>query len=235
MFGYIYIAIWRGVLAGGGKLSTAVSFGQMATYITVSQALLWLGTFFPRGGYIDIDVRTGAVISRLLHPVDYYWRIFWSMLGQAGYNTLFKAVPIFVVLGIIFKITFPPTPIHALLFVCGSIMTVLTGTAMTVIIGMLSFRLTDIRNVQRLYYSLCTVFSGFFVPPLLFGGTFKMLCDWLPFIGLNYVPVAAYLAMAPLPVLLFYFVRQLVWITVLILLGRAIFLSSVRSLNIQGG
>jgi ABC-2 type transport system permease protein len=72
IFGFVYMAIWSGVLAGKEHISPYKAV-EMLHYIGFTQCLLWIVSVFSGPGLgIDLSVRTGAISMEMARPVSFY-------------------------------------------------------------------------------------------------------------------------------------------------------------------
>ncbi|MBM3212921.1 ABC transporter permease, partial [Candidatus Poribacteria bacterium] len=68
-----------------------------------------------------------------------------------------------------------------------------------------------------------------------FPGDFGKICEYLPFVGQSYVPVAIYLGKYTGIHILNMLIRQVIWTFILIIIGRIFMSLAIRKVVIQGG
>jgi ABC-2 type transport system permease protein len=226
---YVFMALYehRGVVAGY-NLTEAVTF----TGITQAMAMI-IGVF----GVNEVGdaVQTGQVATDLMKPIDYQFFALFRQLGSSLYYFIFRGLPIFLVLVLFFPWT-PPHSWYALLIFLPSLALAATITfSLRFMVGLSAFWLLDIRGVRSLAMGAGLFLSGFMLPISFFPSSFGKVCEWLPFIGQSYVPVAIYLGKYTGGLMIDMLTRQIVWTAIMILLGKALMSLAVRKVVIQGG
>ncbi len=78
-------------------------------------------------------------------------------------------------------------------------------------------------------------FSGFIVPLNFFPPWLREISEWLPFGGLAHVPVSVYLGKLDGEALALALGQQLLWLVVLVTIGRWMLSRMVRRVTLHGG
>jgi len=226
---YIFIALYehRGVV-GDYNVIEAITF----TGLTQAMAMV-IGIF--GGNEIANAVKTGEVATDLMKPIDYQFFALFRQLGRSFYYLFFRGLPIFLVMVIFFPWK-PPHSWHALILFFPSLaFAAIIVFSLSFMIGLSAFWLMDVRGVTQTVMGSAIFLSGFIIPVSFFPSGFGRICEWLPFVGQSYVPVAIYLGKYVGGQMISMLVRQVVWAATLILLGRAFMSLAVRKVIIQGG
>ena len=228
---YVFMALYenRDVVAGYNVVDAI-------TFTGLTQAMLMTVGIFGRGGTeIAESVRSGQVVTDLMKPIDYQFFVLFRQLGRSLYFFFFRGLPIFAVMVIFFRwnpphswqallLFFPSLALAAVITFCFSFMT-----------GIAAFWIMDVSGIKQIVGGMGIFLSGFLIPISFFPAGFETFCEWLPFVGESYVPVAIYLGKYVGWHMASMLMRQIVWTIILIVLSRAFMALAVRKLVIQGG
>ena len=228
---YVFMALYenRDVVAGYDVVDAI-------TYTGLTQAMLMTVGIFGRGGReISEDVRSGQVATDLMKPIDYQLFVLFRQLGRSFYYFFFRGLPIFAVMVIVFDWNHPYSWYALLLFLPSLALAAVITFSFSFIAGISAFWLLDVSGVQQIIMGTGVFLSGFLVPISFFPAGFDTFCEWLPFVGQSYVPVAIYLGKYVGWYMVNMLVRQVFWAVILIMLSRAFMVFAVRKLVIQGG
>ena len=226
---YIFMALYehRGVVADYNLV-------EAVTFTGLTQAMLMtIGIF--GGREISEAVKSGGLATDLMKPIDYQFFALFDQLGRSFYYLLFRGLPIFAVMVIFFPWKPPHSLIALMLFFPSLILAATITFSLSFIVGLSSFWLLDSRGVRLIVMGAGVFLSGFLLPISFFPSGFGRICEWLPFIGQSYIPVAVYLGKYVGGQMANMLLRQMVWTVTLILLGKAFFSLAVRKVIIQGG
>ena len=161
--------------------------------------------------------------------------VFSRQLGRSLYYFLFRGLPIFAVMVIFFRWKPPYSWQVLLLFFPSLALATLITFSLHFAMGISAFWLLEVTGVQQMVLGTGLFLSGFLIPISFFPSGFGKVCEWLPFVGQSYVPVAIYLGKYTGEYMVTMLTRQMVWAVVLILFSRAFMAFATRKLVIQGG
>jgi len=228
---YVFMALYenRGVVAG-------YSLVEAITFTGITQAMLMaVGVFGFAGRQISGDVRSGQVATDLMKPIDYQYFALSNELGRSVYYLFFRGLPIFAVMVIFFPWNHPHSWYALLIFFPSLALAAIISFSLSFIGGISAFWLLDTSGVRQIIMGTGVFLSGFIVPISFFPEGFDRFCEWLPFVGQSYVPVAIYLGKYAGGQMANMLVRQFAWAVILVMLGRILMSRAVRKLIIQGG
>lgn len=221
----------------GRSHNTAMTIEQGVTYIWLAQGFINLSPM-QMDNEIYQKITSGDFAYELCRPLDLYNHWFMRALAQRLSSTILKSGLIFVVCFIL------PSPYRMLPPVS---FTALIGT-MVALAGalLLSCSITSIMNVNflkvdvglgvnNLTIALMTVASGLLIPIYVFPDWLQPLLRVLPFAGLVDFPASIYTGLAMPSEIWWMITKQVIWIVVLIALGRWRFNAALRRTVIQGG
>lgn len=228
---YVFMALYenRDVVAGYNVVDAI-------TFAGLTQAMIMTVGIFGRGGSeIAESVRSGQVATDLMKPIDYQLFVLFRQLGRSLYFFFFRGLPIFAVM----VIFFPWNPPHSwqalLLFFPSLALAAVITFSFSFMVGVCAFWIMEVSGIKQIVSGMGIFLSGFLIPISFFPAGFGTFCEWLPFVGQSYVPVAIYLGKYAGWHMADMLIRQIVWAIILTMLSRVFMTLAVRKLVIQGG
>jgi len=226
---FVFMALYenRDVVAG-------YSVTEAITFTGITQAMLMVVGIF---GTMEIAnaVKSGEVATDLMKPIDYQFVMLFRQFGRSFYYFIFRGIPIFFVMAVFFSWSPPQSWTALVLFLFSLIFAAVITFSFNFIVGMSAFWLLDARGISGFIMGAGLLLSGFVVPLSFFPPGFDRICEWLPYVGQSYVPVAIYLGKYAGVKMLSMLLRQFAWAVILILFGKALMSLAMRKLIIQGG
>jgi len=235
----VYAAFYR---TSHASTHPAITLAQVATYTWLNQGLLAL---MPWGcdPEVALAVRTGAVSHDRLRPVDTY--AFWYARA-AAYMTS-RAAPRALLMVLLAGIAMPllgfhelswappPSVTQAALFVLSLVLMVCLSSAFMMLLNVAVVVTLNDRWVSQSLNPLLVVLSGSLVPLALYPQWAQRALFFQPFAGIVDIPFRIYsgnLAGTPAYEGL---ALQILWIVVLVWVGRVWMARVMRRLDVQGG
>ena len=228
---YVFIALYehRGVVAG-------YDVTDAITFTGLTQAMAMVIEIFGRSvGEISNAIRSGEVATDLMKPIDYQLFTLFRQFGRSFYYFFFRGLPIFAVMAVFFPWKPPCSWVALILFFFSLTFSVIVVFSLNFMIGMSAFWLMDVKGLSGIILGAGILLSGFIVPVSFFPPGFDRICEWLPFVGQSYVPVAIYLGKYAGGQMVSMLLRQIAWAVILLLFGRIFLYLAMRKVIIQGG
>lgn len=230
IFGFVFIAIWAGVLEGK-EMASAYDAKTMSHYISFNQSVLWITTFLTAGLGIQISVRSGAVSLDLMRPVNYFLYVISQELGRIFYNFFYRSIPVGLVLGIMAGFYLPKHPLTFFWTLLSLLLAVYLGLLLFYLTGASSFWTTEIRWAHYITLSLIFGLGGQMLPVELMPGFLGKMTPYLPFAGVIYYPTMIFLEkLSPQMIMV-----QAGWAVVLTAICLFVTKMARRKVEIQGG
>jgi len=217
-----------GVAAPGMPLAAALD------YIWLGQAFLRLIPMRPDEDLTDA-MRSGTLANDLCRPVDAYWWWWSRAIGRCAAPTLLRCVPL-ILFSLAMGVLRPP---HSL--GCGLacldmlVLALLVSSAIRLLLALLGDWSGGANSVAILGMPVIWVLAGIVVPLPLFPPALQGLISILPFRALLDSPLRAWSGDLHGPALGWAMLHQVVWLAVLVGLGRLLTRRGLRRLIIQGG
>ncbi|PTX58874.1 ABC-2 type transport system permease protein [Melghirimyces profundicolus] len=231
VFGFMYIAIWQGVLEGK-EHSSPYSVTEMTHYMAATQSLLMLSVFLTVGLDIPPAVRNGSISLQMARPVHYFLYVTSQEAGRLFYNLFFRSLPIALVFAVTVGYPLPDDPSTWLWGAVSVTLGVLIGLNLFYLIGISSCWTLEISGAHFINMTLMFALGGQMVPLDLLPSPLAGIALHFPFSGLIYYPVMVWLEKLPVVEAL---IVPLFWGVLLTLFNLWLTGWARRKLEVQGG
>ena len=225
----IFIAFYQQrPVAAGFSLTDAL------TYVWLTQGLimplyLW--------GWLEIasTIRTGAIASDLVKPINFFG--FWLSrdLGRAAYHWLYRWVPTMFLGLVLFRIRLPDTIVAWLAFALSALLAIVLSFCLRFMINVLGFWTTDVKGIMGMVLLAINFLTGFLVPLDFFPPAVRAIVLRLPFAGMIDTPTKIFLQQARGAELLALLAQQTLWVVLFVAAAQLLLHRATRKLVVQGG
>ncbi len=236
LFVSVHFFIWSAVFAGRGPAETVNGFtlAEMITYVSIG----WIcRSLYHSNIDVEVDdlVRTGQISIYLLRPVNFQLMEITHAAGESLFRLLFFTLPISIIIFLVFPVGLPANFSSGVLFIIATGFSFLILASLNFLVGMLAFSFKSIEGVMRAKYYMVQLFSGLLLPLTFFPDWFESVLEFLPFKLIAYVPLQIYLGKITPSNTPSVFLEEFIWLVVLVLLGRSLWLKAFAKLTLQGG
>ncbi len=214
--------------AFGVTLEQMVSYGVLGVLM---EALMDVGPEW----YMAQQLRTGAIDTDLMKPVDFHGYMLAMSSGEALFNLGVLAIPGMLAAYFFLGLQLPASLATGLLFVVSVVLGFLVLFHSAFLLGSLSTVTLDIRSIAWAYYSMMGFFAGQMVPLWLFPQFLRSLAEVLPFQSIYYIPMSIYVGTLEGTGALRAVGLQVVWAVLLVAASRWAWTRMHRRLVVQGG
>jgi len=211
-----------------------VTLQQMVTYGVLSMAienLFYTGPLY----YIAHQVRSGAIDSDLLKPLDFHFHMLARSTGEMFFRVIVIALPAWVAGYFLFDLQLPSTLQTGFLFVVALLLGYLINFHLDFLLGSISLLTLDIHSIDWAFQATARFFSGQFVPLWLFPGALGIVANVLPFRSIFSTPLSIYTGVLKEDAIILALRFQLVWLIVLLLASRWLWGRVQTRIVSQGG
>jgi ABC-2 type transport system permease protein len=234
MFGLTKASITVAAIGAAGGSLAGYDARTGATYAWLTQALLGPVNVF-HWDELAQRVRTGDIAVDLGRPVDLQLSWWAADLGRAAFSLLPRAIPPLVVGALTFGLTGPHALWPYLLGALSVVVAVSISFLCRFALNLVAFWLVEIRGVLTLYMVASGVLCGLIIPVHWFPPWLKAFAYSTPFPSFLQAPVDILSGRAAGADALTTFGVQLLWVAVLLVLGRVVLQRATRKLVVQGG
>ncbi|MBJ7355856.1 ABC-2 family transporter protein [Nocardioides sp.] len=232
IYSYAYLALWAANPDAGGYDAV-----DAVTFVWLGQALLMTVALFGGGSTEDLAerIRTGDVAIDLYRPVGLIGWYLASDLGRAAYHLLSRGLAPLAVGLLLFDLTLPVSPLHALAFVVSLPLAVTLSFTVRFLVACSAFWLLDSSGLRVLSLGFALFFSGMTLPLVLFPGWLGTVAEAMPFAGFLQVPADLWLGRHEGVDILARLGFQVGWIVVLLAACALVLRAATRKVVLQGG
>ena len=185
--------------------------------------------------YVMDTIKSGAIVSDLTKPIDFY--TFWLArdLGRSSYHLLLRGLPIMLLYRLVFPLTLPSALGQWGIFAFSLLLALLLAFSLNFMVNLAAFWVVDALGIIRITGLAHMFLSGFLVPAAFFPGWLRLIARFTPFLSIVNTPVEIFLGIASGQAAAVAVLEQIAWLLVLVGLGRWILSRGTRKLVIQGG
>ena len=235
LFMLVYVYLWKALYTGQTSVE-GYDLNKILTYIVVSQTLLTFTFTLRVARIIEEKVRTGEVVTDLMKPVDFQLMTLATAAGTSSHTALFNMLPKFLLFYGAFGLSLPLSLFSLFLFIISVVLGYVILFSIEFIIGIFAFWLVEIRGIYFLViWGLSMLFSGYFLPLEFYPAFLAKVAAVLPFRAIIYLPTAIYTGQLIGKGLVTALLIQLIWVVILVGIGRLAYRVAFRKLVIQGG
>lgn len=234
-WGIMYIFLYTAFL--GGKIIDGFSVSQMASYI-------WLGQAFFVLRYITLPVGSanaivnGNVCYKFVRPVNIYNQWYAEHFGQKLSATILRFLPICLIAFLLpnnIGLSLPASPIAFLLFVVSLCIGGLLVSALSMFAINLTFLTHSPKGTTTTLQTISGLLGGMFIPIPLMPQPVQKILNFLPFRYITDLPFRLYIGNVSIQNGLTQIGIGLIWLIIIILLGKFMLKLSLKKTTIQGG
>lgn len=234
VFGLIRAYITIAAIGAAGGTLAGYDPAAGITYAFLAQALIAPVNIFTWTELAQ-RIRTGDVAIDLARPVDPQIAYLAADLGRAAYSTIPRGAPPLLVGAIVFGLAMPASLTPYLLGTVALLLAVMVSFACRWLANLAAFWLLDLRGVMTLYVLGAGLLSGHLLPVHWFPGWLATIATASPFPSIVQTPIDVITGRADGTAALGLITVQLIWLVVLLALGRLVFAAGTRKLVVQGG
>lgn len=217
-----------------GEKRNGYTLHEMATYSCVGW-IIRSAYFSNSDNVLAARILKGEINSDLLRPVSLFLQYYGAALGEALFRAIFMALPVLVLVVLIFHISPPPNAVAAFSFLYSAALAFHIFFAINFLTGLIAAWTEKIQGFLWAKFMLLQFLSGLLLP-------FEFLPDWLripfelmPFKGMQWTPMQAYLGRMDGEMLVKELLIQTIWTIVLLLLCSVMWSRVRRRLETLGG
>jgi ABC-2 type transport system permease protein len=226
----VSLAVWTA--AGRGRSLAGYDRAGLAGYFLITMVVSHLTTAWDMEVFSFL-VRSGQLSARLLRPMH---PVFQSAADNVAYklSTVLLLLPIWAIIGLFIHPTIHLTPARALwllpALVLASTLTFVWGYC----VALLAFWTTQIRAINRLYYTGMIFLAGRMAPLALMPVAIQVIAWWSPFRWMIAFPVELALGRVSIEQVPAGVAWQAAWLAVGIGVFRAIWARGIRAYSAVG-
>ena len=207
-------------------------------YVWLNQAFFYLILIAIKDEQIIEQIKNGTVAYELCRPYDLYWWWYLKHLSKRYAGCLLRCFPVIILALLLpkpYNLSLPISIIAFILFLIALFLGSLLITAICMIINIITFFTYNDKGISSIIYTVGGLLSGIDVPLPLLPILLLTLTEYLPFRLISDLAVRIYSGNININYGIKSIILQVIWILILILIGRLLMKKALSKVSIQGG
>jgi ABC-2 type transport system permease protein len=224
--------LWKSVFVGKETVSI-YSWESMKGYLLVAFICNTLLSWYSESS-ISRKILDGSVAMDLIKPYNFYF----ARLSETVGSSVFEALVIVITSAILIMTLQIPVPkdiITWLYFILSIILALIIKFGIVYLFSMLVFITSSYMGIQWARAAITNLFSGGLVPLVFFPDWCREIFSYMPFRYIVSFPASIFLNQASVSQMNNEFLKEVLWILLLFVLGKGLFTVSIRKITIYGG
>ncbi len=233
VWGVLLASIYLGLFSSqpDGTPVEGFTAAQAVTYVWIGQALI-MPVYLWGWWEIIQTIRTGAIVTDMLKPTDYFTYWLSRDLGRAAGHIILRLVPTLLIGSILFDLIYPDSPWRFIAFLVSVVLAVIVSFTFRFMSNLWGFWILDQRGIAGFTTVLVGVFSGHLLPIAWYPDPIRDVMNVLPFRAIVMTPVEIWLGQVTIAAGL---ALQIFWCVVMASLAQALQSVAERKVVVQGG
>lgn len=233
IFGVMLSSVYLGLYSSRPEGASVEGFtaAETVTYVWIGQALI-MPVYIWGWWEIIATIRTGAVVTDMLKPTDYFSYWLSRDAGRAAAHVISRLVPTLAIGAVLFDLVYPDSIERAVGFFVSVPFAILVSFCFRFIFNLWGFWVLDHRGIAGFSMVLVGVFSGHLLPIAWYPDPIRDVINVLPFRAIVMTPVEIWLGQVRIAEGLG---LQLFWSAVMIVAAQALQSVAERKVVVQGG
>lgn len=218
--------------------SFPMEFFATASYIWLQQAFLALFMTWMMETEIFDSITNGSIAYELCRPIDLYDMWFSRSLAYRLSRAVLRCMPILIIALLLPKpwgLSLPVSPMAFLLFLASLILGLLVTVSFCLLIYIACFYTISSIGIRMVAVSVVEFFSGSIIPLPFFPSSLRQVMELLPFAAMQNVPLRIYSGDLSGQAMEKALLLQILWLAVLLLMGKGMSKAALKKVVVQGG
>ena len=236
-FGFVYISVYVAFYETGSS-NLPMSLKETISYVWLGQAFFSLLYLWYKDKEILNMIKSGNIAYELVRPQDLYFMWASKILGERLSTVALRFIPVLII-GIIlpspYNLVINKSIITFVLFMFAMILSSMLMTVLVLFYHVICLITLDEKGVVNIFMVVSDILSGLIIPVPFFPDYLQKISNILPFQYITDFPFRLYIGNISTMEGLMGILVQIIWIIILILLGRLITKKALKNAVIQGG
>lgn len=233
VWGVLLASVYLGLYSSQPDGASVGGFtaAQTVTYTWIGQGLI-MPVFLWGWWEIIQSIRTGAVVTDMLRPTDYFTYWLSRDAGRAAAHVLLRLAPTLAIGSVLFDLVYPDSVARGIAFALSVPFAVLVSFCFRFMMNLWGFWILDHRGIAGFGSVLIGVLSGHLLPIAWYPDPVRDVINMLPFRAIVMTPVEIWLGQVSIARGLG---LQLFWSVMMIAAAQALQSVAERKVVVQGG
>lgn len=236
-WGFMYIMIFEAFYSST-TATQPISLRELIQVLWLQQSFLVLIMLWFRDNELLNLITSGNIAYELCRPTNLYNFWYAKLLAQRLSGALLRCFPILFIAALLpypYKLSFPPSLAAFLLFIVTLILGLILIIAISMLIYISTFYTMSPTGSLLIFGVFGEFFSGLIIPVPLMPEALKKLVYILPFRYSSDLPFRTYAGNIGIKEALLSIGVQLIWIFILVIIGKLWMNRALKRIVVQGG
>ena len=216
----------------------SISFKELICYVWLMQS--FLAIIFIRVNNNDIlnSIKNGTVAYELCRPYKIYYWWYIKILSKRYASVMLRSFPILIFAFLLpepFRLNLPISLSSGILFIVSLLLGSLIVVGLSMIIHSITFFTLESKGISSIVCTISELLSGVAIPVPLLPNIIIKLTYYLPFRLIGDTPFRIYSGNIGINEAISTIFLQIIWVILLIFIGRIIINKALKKVCIQGG
>lgn len=236
-FGLVYILVYVAFYESDST-SLPMPLDDLVSYLWLFQAFFALIYMWYKDKDILNLIKTGNIAYELCRPQDLYMMWTSKILGERLSNVTLRCLPVLLIA------SFLPSPLNLnlsitiprfIIFLISFILSTLLMTFLVLLYHIICLFTLDEKGIVNIFMITSDILSGGVIPIPFFPKLLQIVSNILPFRYISDFPFRFYVGNISFNEAYISIGVQLIWIIILIILGRLLIKKALKKAVVQGG
>jgi len=236
-WGFIIIMVFEAFYSGSG-VDSPISLSQLIAYVWLQQSFLTFVMLWFRDNELFQLITTGNIAYEMCRPTGIYGFWYAKLLAQRLSAAMLRCLPILFVALLLpqpYRLSLPPNPIAFLLFIAALLLGLLILVSISMLLYISVFVTMSPMGSLLMFGVAGEFLAGMVIPIPLMPDWLQRIVNLLPFHYTADFPFRVYSGHIATADALSGIFFQLVWLALLVLIGRYLMSKVLRRVVVQGG
>lgn len=236
-FGFVYISVYIAFYESDSS-SIPMRLDQLISYVWLCQAFFSLIYLWYKDKEIINLIKKGNIAYELCRPQDLYFMWASKILGERLAKVVLRFLPVIVVSMLLpkpYNLDITTTVPIFLLFILTLILSSILMTVLVLLYHVICLFTLDEKGIVNIFMVISDILSGLVIPIPFFPKYLQNISNILPFRYISDFPFRLYVGNININNGLVGIIIQIIWIIILVLIGRLITKKALGKAVIQGG
>lgn len=215
-----------------------MTFQELSSYLWLQQAFLAFFTVWIFENEIFQTITEGGIAYELCRPSDIYTMWFFRSMANRLSKSVLRCIPILIFAAFLpapYGIGLPAAPVAFIGFLITSMLGFLVVVAFCMLVYIATFFTYSPIGVRMIAVSVVEFFAGAVIPLPFLPNRIRQVVELLPFAAMQNVPLRVYSGNLSGVDVFLKAGLQLLWLIILIWVGKRITNIALRRVVVQGG
>ena len=235
-WGILYVLVYE-AFYNYAKVDT-INFKELMCYVWLTQAFFSLILLSIKDNQISDEIKNGTVAYELTRPYNLYWWWYIKILSRRYAMCALRCFPVIIFAFLLpepYNLSMPYSLTSFILFIFALFLGTLLISSIGMIMQIIGFFTYQDKGITSLICILGGLLSGIDIPLPLMPKTILKITEYLPFRLIGDLSSRIYSGNIKLEYGLKSIILQIIWIIILIFVGKKLMKLALNKVSVQGG